>query len=83
MNRYQEIEDHTSKWAQKHPKMTPSRGAHGMENHFQCIDRQSNTKNICTKFHEKILSESQEIEGHTPKWVQKEPAMAQPEKNMT
>ena len=47
--------------------MTPSRGAHGMENHFQCIDRQSNTKNICTKFREKILSESQEIEGHTPK----------------
>ena len=32
------------------------------------IDHQSNIKNICTHFHQKILNGSQEIEEHMPKW---------------
>ena len=38
-----------------------------------CSDCQTNTKNICTKFHEKILKGSQEIEEHRSKWTQKNP----------
>ena len=43
--------------SQKFSKMVPTRqGAL-----FVCIDQQHYTKNSCTKFHEKILNDSQEI----------------------
>ena len=51
------------------------RGGHDMKNYFQCSNRQSNTKNVCTEFHEKILNVSQKMRNihqnglkHTPKW---------------
>ena len=48
-----------------------------MKHYVQFNDRQTNTKNICTKFHGKILKMSfLKNEKHTPKWAQKYPKMA-------
>ena len=37
------------------------KGGRDMKNCFQCSDCQSNTKNICTTFHEKILNSSHKM----------------------
>ena len=66
----QEMEEH-EKIGPKIPQNAPQQGWTWCQK--KCIDHQSNTKNICTPFHGKILNGSQEkeIEEHIPKWTQK------------
>ena len=45
-------------------------------------DSQSNTKNICEKFHGKILNGSQEIEVHVPEEASKCPEISPAERDM-
>ena len=49
--------------------MTASREVNDVNNESQCTDHQISIANIYTKFHEKILNDSQEIEEHTPEWT--------------
>ena len=49
--------------------MGPSREVNDKNKECQCSERQSSATNICTKFHEKILNGSQEIEEHAPEWT--------------
>ena len=59
-----------------------ARRKRGHETFFQCSDRQRNTKNICKKFHEKVLSGFQKLRNihqsgsqNTPKWSSTEMKM--------
>ena len=49
--------------------MTASREVNDLNKKFQYSDHQSSATNIYTKFHQKILNDSQEIEEHRPEWA--------------
>ena len=53
----------------KNTPISPSSEVNDGNKKFQCNDRQSGVTNICKKFREKILNDSQEIEEHTPEWA--------------
>ena len=66
-NGSQDIEKHTPKRVIKYSKTSPSVRDMQQKTFFESIDRQSNAKNICTKFNENRLNGFQEIEKYTTK----------------
>ena len=66
----EEIEEHTLKQlVQKYLKTAASRDVNYVNKKFQCSDHQLSAANIYTKFHEKILNDSQKIEEHALEWA--------------
>ena len=57
----QEIEEHMCQNGPKYTQMAPIKDGDAMKKWFL---EYSNTKNICVKFHEKMLTGCQEIEKH-------------------
>ena len=60
----------------KIPQNYPQQRKAWCKKFFECSVHQVYTKNICTKFHEKILNSYEVLDKHCQKWAQKYPPIA-------